>query len=412
MIVGVAGAGIGGLALASMLAEDGHRVVLHDGMERPGPVGSGFVLQPTGLAVLEDMGLAEAIGKRGSRIRRMLGVVRPSGSTVLDVGYPPGTHGLAVQRAALFDLLLGRALARGVVLETSRRVSGTSDDGRRLVMEDGSTTPTFDLLVDAMGSGSPLRRCRSRELSYGALWATVPWSACEGFDPHTLEQRYRRASTMAGVLPVGTASEGAAPMATLFWSVGRGVDPHRALRDWRDAAGELWPETAHLAAIAQPSFARYRHHTHRRPHDGRLVRVGDSFHATSPQLGQGANMALIDALALRSAIRLGSDLGDALRRYASARKGHVAFYQALSVVLTPFYQSDSRLLPIARDLLVAPLLRRRGLVHAAIAAMVVGGVGDPVAKARMEGRRDGPARREAGGPGEMPRVAERRDVGG
>ncbi|RZK79537.1 MAG: FAD-dependent monooxygenase [Methylobacterium sp.] len=311
----------------------------------------------------------------------MLGLVQPSGRTVLDVGYPDGLSGLAVQRAALFDALLAAAVDAGVVFETSRTVSDVSGCGTRLVMQDGSATPSFDLLVDAMGSGTPLRTCRSRILSYGALWATVAWDSTSGFDPHTLEQRYRGASRMAGVLPVGTADDDTAPKATFFWSVRGDEDPRTDLDAWRDAVHAMWPEAATLLGDSAPIMARYRHHTHARPVQGRLVRIGDSFHATSPQLGQGANMALIDAIALRTALRSSTDMHQALSRYAASRRLHVGFYQALSIVLTPFYQSDSRLLPILRDHLIAPLLRRRGIVHAMIAAMVTGGVLDPVGRA-------------------------------
>jgi 2-polyprenyl-6-methoxyphenol hydroxylase-like FAD-dependent oxidoreductase len=92
-------------------------------------------------------------------------------------------------------------------------------------------------------------------------------------------------------------------------------------------------------------------------------------------------MALIDAIALRTAMRGGGGIAESLSAYAASRRLHIVFYQTLSIVLTPFYQSDSRLLPLLRDRIIAPMLRRRGIVHAMIAAMVTGGVLDPVGRA-------------------------------
>ncbi len=84
------------------------------------------------------------------------------------------------------------------------------------------------------------------------------------------------------------------------------------------------------------------------------MHIGDSAHATSPQLGQGANMALLDALALTVALRDATDLPHAMQRYATMRRWHVRLFQWSSAVFTPFYQSDSRLLPLLRDHLLAP----------------------------------------------------------
>lgn len=374
--VAVMGMGVGGLAAATLLARRDHRVALYDRMDRPGPVGSGFVLQPTGLEVLRVMGLADEVHARGARIDRMLGIVEPSGRTVLDVGYAGGTHGLAIQRSALFDTLHRAAHDAGVDFRLGCPIIGYEEgDKPRPVVETMRHQPGYDLLIDALGARSPLTE-GSREIGYGALWATVPWDATCGFDANTLEQRYRRASAMAGVLPVGSAKAGEPDMATVFWSVKRGSETHA----WREDAARLWPEMAPLLVDAQPVHATYRHHTRAaRPHP-RIVRIGDAWHATSPQLGQGANMALLDALSLDVALDQSAELMKGLSTHVAQRRGHVRFYQALSFILTPFYQSDGRALPALRDHLVAPLLRRRGFTHRMISTMVSGGFGDPLTR--------------------------------
>ena len=73
-----------------------------------------------------------------------------------------------------------------------------------------------------------------------------------------------------------------------------------------------------------------------------LVFIGDSAHCTSPQLGQGANLGLIDALTLSACLNDESNINNALHLYNRSRKNHVIFYQLASRLLTPFFQSDSK----------------------------------------------------------------------
>ncbi len=78
--------------------------------------------------------------------------------------------------------------------------------------------------------------------------------------------------------------------------------------------------------------------------------LGDAAHAMSPQLGQGVNLALCDALALEDAVAVTGDLHLALSGYAHARRRHVRFYSLASRWLTPLFQSDVPFLGAMRDL--------------------------------------------------------------
>ncbi|RKE84787.1 NAD(P)/FAD-dependent oxidoreductase [Rhizobium sp. AG855] len=384
--VAIAGAGVGGLALGTLLARFGARVTLYDQMEAPRPIGSGFVLQPTGAQVLASMGLLDPVAARGRRIDRMVGRLKDGGKPVLDVGYRSGEFGTAVQRVALFDVLFEAARAAGVTFEPSRRIAGIEDGARPCLVDAfGRRSAPADFVIDAMGANSPIGNRPDSELSYGALWATVPFPSSGAFRENLLEQRYARASRMAGVLPVGTAHEGAPAMATFFWSL-RTADYaawQTAGRDaWLEAVGRLWPDAVPLAAVADPVHARYRHLT-RQPVIGRnTLKIGDAWHATSPQLGQGANMALLDAASLASAFIHAEDAGAAISRHLQQRQMHVRSYQLLSQVLTPFYQSDSRLLPVLRDHLIAPVTTLPG-IRSVISTLVTGDLLDPVGRLRL-----------------------------
>ena len=384
--IAVAGAGIAGLAAAAMLARDGHQVTLFDQFDAPAAVGSGLMVQPVGLAVLAELGLDRDLIARASPIRRLYGrAVR--GPVVLDVRYPDGYCGLAVQRAGLFDLLHGAALAAGAVLVPSTRIVSSQNRGEKIWLgaESCSIGP-FDIVLDCLGSRSVLCPRPAPPLRYGALWALLDWPVGAGFDDAALEQRYHAASRMAGVLPVGRTGPGSALKATFFWSL-RGSD-HDAWRNapleqWKSQVLQLWPECSPLldqiSDHRQLTFACYAHRTLHRPLSDRIAHLGDSYHATSPQLGQGANMALLDAMALAVALRGTPDPLAGLERYAVLRRWHVRLYQDASWLFTPLYQSDSRVLPMIRDRAMGPF-SRIWPVPALLAGLVGGRIGRPLAQ--------------------------------
>lgn len=386
--IAVAGAGIGGLASAAFLARLGHRVEVFDRFDAPAPVGSGLMLQETGLAVLDRLGLRGAAEDLGAAINRLHGARVPGGRSVLDVRFhklTPGLKAVGIQRHALFTLMFEAAIKAGAQLNADMEIAQADTISGYLTTVRGRRMGPFDLVVDAMGARSPLSDEPRRDLPFGALWVTRPWPMDVYFPEDALEQRYRRADRMAGVMPSGRAEPGGPDTATYFWSLAtRDHKSWRAmpLADWKEEAIALWPETESLIAPLQDhdelAFARYRHRTNKRPAKGRLVHIGDSWHAASPQLGQGANMALLDAWAMSMAFRdQPRDAASVSARYLSMRRSHVGLYQAMSRLFTPVYQSHSRLLPVFRDWVAAPLTQVPP-APMLLAAMVSGAFGRPL----------------------------------
>lgn len=410
--IAICGCGPAGLAAALLLARQGHRITLFERFAAPKPLGSGLILQPTGLGVLSELGLVDDIVTRGAIIERLFGRAQPSGRVVLDVRYSAmkgGWAGLAVHRAALFDVLHEAVSKVGISIRTSTPVSHSRivADRRQIGAENGEILGAFDLVVDAMGSRSLLRPQVSVDvLAYGALWANIPFPAPSGFDPHALEQRYFRASQMAGVLPTGARTPGSPMQAAFFWSIRRGdVERWRdgGIARWKEEVGRLWPECLPLIeAIRGPddlTVAHYEHFTLLRPCDERLAHVGDAAHSTSPQLGQGANMALLDVLALARSLENASTVNEALNAYATMRRWHVRLFQWASAAFTPFYQSDSRFLPVLRDRIAAPL-SRLPIADALLARLVSGLTVPPLGRRRnfvaFEALPEGRAKKKTG----------------
>jgi 2-polyprenyl-6-methoxyphenol hydroxylase-like FAD-dependent oxidoreductase len=217
-------------------------------------------------------------------------------------------------------------------------------------------------VIDALGMRSPLSVQPKQNLGYGALWASLNWAG--DFDGAALEQRYEAARKMAGVMPIGRLPSEDSHKAAFFWSLrhdARQAWRESSLEAWKEEVRTLWPDTepllAQIVSHDDLVFAAYAHRTLRSPLARDCVHVGDSWHCTSPQLGQGANMALLDAYALVTALERQSNLDVALAEYERLRLWHIRLYQAASWAFTPAYQSDSAVVAWLRDWIVSPLSR-------------------------------------------------------
>lgn len=393
--IAIAGCGPCGLAAALLLHRSGHHVTLFERFDTPQPIGSGLMIQPTGMAVLDRLGLLDAVLTRGARVDRLFG--KAGARVVLDVHYAAlrrqGTFGIGIHRASLFAILHEAVLRSGMTIHTGRTLAGSApvDNKRALHFADSETSDPYDLVVDALGTRTPLAPPTGRELAYGALWASLDWPQSAGFDPHALAQRYHQASIMAGVLPIGTPPGAISPKAAFFWSLRADkLDEWRkaGLAPWKAQVAALWPSCSPLLdQIHDPdqlTFARYAHRTMAAPAEPALVHIGDAWHSASPQLGQGANMALLDAWALARGLTDAESVDEGVRRGIGMRRRHVLTYQWLTALFTPVYQSDSRLLPLIRDRVVGPLSKLWPATTIQ-AAMVSGLVGNPLPPLGLDG---------------------------
>lgn len=366
--IAIVGYGTAGQTLAVLLSRDHHDVHVFERAAAPGPVGAGFLLQPSGLDVLWQMELLPQVLQHGAAVRRLHGDT-PCGRTVMEMGYADldaRLHGVGMQRGALFSLL-AQAWSQPGNLQADTHIVEVDPAQGRVRDARGQWHGPYDLVIAADGAGSALRTqvqgtVLDREYPWGALWCLLPrgdWA-----HPDQLRQRYVAARKMIGMLPVGTRPGDDEPRLSFFWSLPRDQFAQwerDGMQRWRDEIAALWPEAhARLDGVhecAQLARAGYRDAVMARWSRDRLVLAGDAAHAMSPQLGQGVNMALLDALALRDALRAHRGRDAALQAYAAQRRAHVAVYHFWSRWLTPLFQSERDTVARARDVLFKPMGR-------------------------------------------------------
>lgn len=363
--VAIVGYGTAGQACALALTRAGHSVEIFERVPEPGPVGAGFLLQPTGLQALWQLGLLDAVRGHGAPVTRLYGE-NTQGRTVMDMRYADldvRLHGLGIQRGALFSILHD-AMAGKAPIEAGTRIEEIDHAAGRLRDHHGCWHGPFDLVVVADGAASRLRQGVSspsvnQPYPWGALWCLLPVQAWPWRDE--LRQRYRLARNMAGLLPVGTAPGDPIPRLGFFWSVPVEVFEHwhrEGAADWRSQLRDVWPEADDLLGddfdATQLARAAYRDAVMPGWWRGRTVLVGDAAHAMSPQLGQGANMALQDAVTLAESLERHASLPEALTRFTGLRRKHLAAYHRWSRWLTPLFQSRHDTLARVRDFTFLP----------------------------------------------------------
>ncbi|ROO60645.1 2-polyprenyl-6-methoxyphenol hydroxylase-like FAD-dependent oxidoreductase [Micromonospora sp. Llam0] len=352
----IVGAGIGGLAAAATLRRVGIDVEIYEQGAEPRPAGSALSLTGNARVALRTLDLDLDVERRG-RVYPALQLRTAAGRLIRTVpfahlGDRVGAQSVAIHRAELHQALLAAAGDPPVRLDAAARRFQLAGDRVRVEFHDGRTAEG-DLLIGADGFHSVVRRQiagpeQPREPGYVCWLATVPMrhpKIRDGYAAH-----YWGRGQRFGLVQLGGdrvywwATLNMAPAMARDWRGGK-ADIERTYTGWAEEVRAAIARTPESAIIAVP--ARDRPFLERWGH-GPVTLLGDAAHPMLPSLGQGAAVAVEDAVVLAHCLRQAVDLPLALRRYEAARRERTRWMVHQAYALSRVEQLAHPLADLAR----------------------------------------------------------------
>jgi FAD-dependent urate hydroxylase len=323
----IVGAGIAGLALGQALRARGFNPEIVERATALAPAGTGVYLPGNGVRALAALQLADAIADKAVRIshQRILDQ-RGRLLTEIDVDREWASVGpcVGIRRADLHAVLLDGA--RDVAIRRGKTVTALTQtpDTVSVAFDDGVTL-NYDIVIGADGVHSTIRRLvfgQARPRRVGQVSWRFLSQETHGITAWTAMLARHRTFLM---MPVGGGLYCYADLVD-HAADGGGRDAGRLRALFSDFAApvpalvdRLEPDAVHTAPIEEITVDPCT--------KGRVVLIGDAAHATSPNMAEGASMALEDALVLSEILASGGRTADLLRLFSERRRERVRWVQ-------------------------------------------------------------------------------------
>lgn len=369
----IAGGGIAGPVTAMAMKKAGFEPVVFEAYDRSAEgVGAFLTLAVNGLTALRELDLLDLVRHQGFDTPRFVfhsGTGRRLGELANGITLRGGLVSQTVRRADLYQPLRAEADRRGVRVEYGKRLVDAEVRGDGVVARFADGTEAHgDLLVGADGLRSRTRTIidpNAPRARYTGLLNSGGYARGVKVDaePGVMNMIFGKKAFFAYLV---------APDGEVWWfanppserELGREELAAITDADWRARLHDLFdvdsgpaPRLIDATEEIFAGWSTYDFPTVPTWRNDRMVIIGDAAHATSPAAGQGASMAIEDAVVLAKCLRDVGDVPRALAAYEGLRRERVE-----RVVAVGKRNGDQKAVGpvarVARDLMMPLFLKR------------------------------------------------------
>ena len=345
----IIGAGIAGPVTAILLKKAGFDAAVYEAWPYSTGIGGGLQIAPNGMHVLAEAGVADELIRNGS-VCEAIDFYSEAGSRLgsvnRDMSRRFGQPSVNMRRSLLNEVVVDKAWSACVEMHFDKplvRIEDRPDQSVVAHFADGSSAEG-DLLIGADGVHSTVRSHvvpdgpQPHDLGLISFGGFVPRSVLEAVDP---SEHMSMTFGQNGFFGYGFCSPDP-QRGAMCWSTQpfRGTDAAslRAMdqaelrrqlaryhADWHEPIPQLIDALQEIIVTASSDLATLPNWSR-----GRTILIGDAAHATSPHAGQGASMALEDALRLVTLLASEEQTEIAFQRFEAERRPRVEKIVALA----------------------------------------------------------------------------------
>ncbi|NND97708.1 MAG: NAD(P)-binding protein [Pirellulaceae bacterium] len=353
----IVGGGIGGLTLANALSQRGIDVEIAEKAPEFLPIGAGIGLALNAMSVFRELGLKEEL----DRVSRHLPEASVCDHSTRDLRTMSFTRMLACEEAVFtairrsdLQAVLTKPLPPALFKMGTEVTELTQNEDRVEVTFSDGKTSEYDVVIGADGVHSSIRTMLFRRPTVARRVGVAVWQFILKDFPHG--DRFRESigrGRRVGIIPL-TAGDAYvfmtrnAALAPIDW----GSDPKSIQADFSEFTGlcaEAISRINEVEGLVSREFLEVHLPTWNR---GRIVLLGDAAHAMTPNMGQGAAMAIEDAYVLANCLAKAERAEQAIRQYQTIRRKRVDWMQKQSGAIGWIMQSESLFFRFVRDFFV------------------------------------------------------------